>query len=554
MEIHMQRRMMTRTIQSAGLICLLGGAMAFSACAGGSDPVNVVAELPKDHPVFMNSIRCARCHSLSPRATALRTPTGEDASPHGLWSATMMANSFRDPYWRAQVACEIASRPEYASEIQALCLTCHAPMEHHAGLLEGRVVDDVVALEVSHLAQDGVSCTVCHQAQPTAFGEPESFNGRLDIEPGKRIFGPYPNPAPGPMRRHTGYTPTHGPHVQDSALCGSCHTLHTRAHGVPGAPSFPEQTPYLEWRNSAYSDHDGETETSRSCQACHMTNFGSLRIARNPGGRDFNIAIRDDVRGHQFVGGNAFMLDLMDANREALGVVATPAAMERAAAATRATLRTHTATIDVKNIRRDGAHLLFDVVVTNLTGHKFPTGYPARRAWLETSVQCGRSMVFVSGGVDDRGRLRDVAAPLGRPHVDLVESPAQVPVFELVAHDLEGRPTTLLSSMVERVKDNRLLPAGWRHDGPFAADTAPVGIDGDADFAAGSDVVHFRVPLGSTDAADATVTVWMRYQPVPPAWVEPMRSVGAPETIRFLRMYDAASPRPETIAVCVASE
>lgn len=465
-----------------------------------------------------------------------------------------MANSFRDPYWRAQVAREVDAHPEDAGPIQALCLTCHAPMQHHGQLLAGGIANDVRALHDDPFAMDGVSCTVCHQARPTDFGEPASFNGRLDIQPGKRIFGPYESPAPGPMRMHTGYTPEYGPHVQDSALCGSCHTLHTRPHGVSGASSFPEQTPYLEWRNSIYSDHDGATETSRSCQSCHMADLGSMRIARNPGGRDFNIKVRENVRGHQTVGANAFMIDLLAANRDELGVTATPEALERAAAATRAMLFTQTASLDVRNIARDGEVLTFDVGVTNLTGHKFPSGYPSRRAWLQTIVQAGGETIFTSGAVDERGHIRGVHDALRVEHFDLVESPEQVPIYELVPHDVRGNPTTLLTNMATRGKDTRLLPAGWRSDGPFAADTAPVGAERDGDFTAGGDVVHYRIPLPSAEVDPARITVWLRYQAVPPSWVDPMRQVRAREITRFLRMYDAADRTPEAIAVHVAFE
>jgi hypothetical protein len=549
----MNRPRVHRLTAASRLLTVLAIAVLAAPVTAQRGPRRATARAA-EHPVFMPGIRCALCHSLSPRATALRTATGEDASPHGLWSATMMANSFRDPFWRAQVAREIDANPGEAEAVQALCITCHAPMSHHGERLAGGSADDVRALAGHSLAEDGVSCTVCHQARPTALGVPASFAGRLDIRPGKRIFGPFPNPAPGPMRMHTGYTPEHGPHVQDSGLCGSCHTLHTRAHGVADAATFPEQTPYLEWRNSVYSDHGGATETSRSCQSCHMADLGSMRIARNPGGRDFNIGVRPNVRGHQMTGGNAFMLDLLATHRGELGVAATPETLARSAAATRAMLNTAAASVEVRNIHRHGAVLAFDVAVTNHTGHKFPSAYPSRRAWLQTVVQIGREAVFVSGGVDRRGRLAGIAEPLAIPHVDVVERPEQVPVYEMIAVDASRRPTTLLTRMTTRAKDTRLLPAGWRPDGPFADDTAPAGIGDDADFAAGGDLVHYRIPLPSADAGAARVTVWLRYQAVPPAWVEPMREVAAPETARFVRMYDAAEASPEAIAMTVAFE
>ena len=42
----------------------------------------------------------------------------------------------------------------------------------------------------------------------------------------------------------------------------------------------------------------------------------------------------------------------------------------------------------------------------NLTGHKFPTGHPYRRAWLHVRViDREGTTLFESGAVDDEGRI-----------------------------------------------------------------------------------------------------------------------------------------------------
>mgnify|MGYP001819055319 CR=1 FL=1 len=111
----------------------------------------------------------------------------------------------------------------------------------------------------------------------------------------------------------------------------------------------------------------------------------------------------------------------------------------------------------------------------------------------------------------------------------------------------------LREQLRRRGKDNRLLPAGWRADGPHAEDTRPVGIDGDANFKGGEDRVRFQVRLpADTEAESVVVVAWLLYQPVPPHWVAPLRGLGAEETERFVRMADAATARPETLAVTVA--
>lgn len=505
---------------------------------------------PEAHnAAFATANGCAMCHSQSPNAVAMTSATGDDVSPHGLWQATMMANSFRDPYWRAQVAKEIAANPERAAAVEALCLTCHGPMAHHSAKLGNQPSPAIADAANDPLARDGVSCTVCHQAKPDNLGTESSFSGRLEIGLERTIFGPYADPAFGPMRMHTGYTPTEGAHVKDSSLCGSCHTLITHHQGT----AFPEQTPYLEWRNSIFNDEGGSTETSRTCQDCHMPNAGDMRIARNPGGRDFNIAVRPDYATHTFLGGNAFMLDLLRENREELDVKATDASLERAARATRRQLADATTRLAISEPRRENGELIFEVTVENLTGHKFPTGYPARRAWLEVDVRVGRSSIFHSGAFDERGRLTGIADERSIPHHDLVTRPDQVVVYEAIPVDPTGKPTTYLTHMVAMGKDTRLLPKGYRNDGPHVDRTAPRGVDGDTNFQAGGDVVRFRVPI-SADAGKAQVVAWMRYQPVPPAWVDPLRDVDADEARRFVKMYDAADPTPETAGLTARSE
>ena len=103
------------------------------------------------------------------------------------------------------------------------------------------------------------------------------------------------------------------------------------------------------------------------------------------------------------------------------------------------------------------------------------------------------------------------------------------------------------------LQDNRLLPMGWRKDGPFAADTAPVGVDSDPDFTAGGDTVHFSVPIEKA-TPKLIVYAWMRYQTIPPAWVAPLRTLDAEEAKTFVRLYDAADKTPEVLGFATRAE
>ncbi|MBL8860179.1 MAG: hypothetical protein JNL28_16835 [Planctomycetes bacterium] len=499
---------------------------------------------------FLTADRCGQCHSQSPNAIALTTATGDDASPHGTWQATMMANAFRDPYWRAQMAHEIELAPHDKAAIETLCLTCHAPAASHTARLTGAAPPSIETAMRDPLAFDGVNCTVCHRTTSENLGTPASFNGNLAIKGDATIYGPFEKPATGPMRMHTGFTPTFGEHISTSALCGACHTLYTQPS--PDAPRFLEQAVYLEWRNSVFSDEHEKTGDSRTCQECHMPDVGSMRIARNPAGFDFATQVRDGVRAHTFVGGNAFMTDMLRVNAAELGVTASESALKRVAAASRALLGHSTATLAVSNVQRRPGGVAFDVKVENLTGHKFPSGYPARRAWLAVEVRSGRNVLFHSGAVGDDGRLKGVADELALPHFDRIERADQVQVYEMLAVDQAGLPTTMLTRMAAHSKDNRLLPRGWKRDGPHADETRPVGTDSDANFTGGSDVVTYDVALPETEGA-LLIVARLFYQSIPPAWAATLADSKTPEAAQFLKYYAQAVQDPETVAVTVVT-
>lgn len=533
--------------------------LAFAVLAGlltgqelqplGKGPVWRVGTPKGRNEVFATADGCAACHSAGARSLAMLSPTGHDISPHGLWQSTVMANSARDPFWRAQVAAEVAADPGRAEEVQALCLRCHTPMHSHTRRLGGEAPLPVADALRDPLAQDGVSCAVCHQIQAEGLGSEATFGGKGRIERGRRIFGPYPDPVADAMRAAAALEVVHGPHVQKSALCATCHTLVT-AHADE---RFPEQTPYFEWQNSEFNDEAGRTATSRTCQECHMADLGATRIARDPNGGDFLVPVRAPYRSHGFVGGNAFLLDLLGGHREALGVTAPAEGLRLAARASRRLLAEATARLTVGALTRAEGELRFDVRIENLTGHKFPTGFPSRRAWLHVQVRSGNRVVFDSGGYDRQGRILGVDDPLAHPHVTHVTDPGQVVVYELVAADSDDEPTTQLTRMAKRGKDTRLLPRGWRRDGPRATDTAPVGIGNDFDFTAGGDTVSFAIPYG-VFAPDATVIAWLRYQTIPPHWVDPLRAIDDDACRAFVAMYDAADKTPELAGVVVREE
>jgi len=486
---------------------------------------------------------CIVCHDR------LVSPSGEDVSIGGSWRASMMANSARDPYWQAAVRREVMDHPEAQAAIEDECSICHMPLATYADRAAGGSGRIFARLPIGGSgdpaaadAAEGVSCVVCHRITAEKLGSPASFTGGyvLAAAPAGRppeMFGPFQVDAGRTTVMHSasGYVPAEASHVQTSELCATCHTLFTGAlEPGGGEPTgrLPEQAPYLEWRHSAYRE-------SRSCQSCHMPDVAERVAVSGVLGQP-----REEVSRHVFLGGNFFMMRMLNRYRDELGVVATPGEMALAIARTVEHLQRDTASVAIEPGPTAAGRLEFDVVARNLAGHKLPTAYPSRRAWLHVVVRDGTGRtVFESGALEPDGRIRgndnDEDPTRFEPHHERVGRADQVQVYESIMAGANGALTTGLLSGVRYVKDNRLLPAGF--DKAAAPDDIAVHGDAgtDADFLAGGDRVTYAISLPGTGAYE--ISAELRFQPIGYRWAENLRAYDAFETRRFVRYYDAMS-------------
>jgi hypothetical protein len=508
-----------------------------------------------DLSLFAHSDECVACHN------GLTTPSGEDVSIGSTWRSTMMANSARDPYWQAAVRRETLDHPRHSAAIQDECAACHMPMSTRIERTAGGTGQAFAHLPIAgdgsplhRLAADGISCTVCHQIAPDRLGTRESFNSNFVMTPtpatGVRpIFGPHAvdRGRRTIMRSVTGFEQAEAPHVTQSELCATCHTLITDAYGPGGEVigSLPEQMNYQEWQHSDFN------RERRSCQSCHMPRAdGPIRASSVLGDA------RDALARHVFVGGNAFMVRLLNRYRSELGVEALPAELEATAVATIRQLQRETAELSLSAPSVADGVLAFDVTIRNLAGHKFPTGYPSRRAWLHVTVRNENGAVtFESGAFDPTGAIlgndADRNARSFEPHYEEITSADQVQIYEPILGDRAGVPTTGLLTAVRYLKDNRLLPRGF--DKRTAA--LEIGVVGtaadDPDFGGAGDRVRYRVPVTGDGAF--RVDVELRYQPIAFRWARNLEGYDAPEPARFVRYYAAAASDSSVVVAATSS-
>jgi hypothetical protein len=493
---------------------------------------------------FQTSDNCLACHN------GMLAASGEDVSIGAAWRASMMANSARDPYWHASVRRESIDHPRAQEAIEHECSICHMPMAHTIAASEGRPPEIFRLLpgngssEEHRLAADGVSCTLCHQISADRLGTPESFVGRFVVAPGpSRMLGPFEidRGRTALMRSATGVEPAAAEHVRQSELCATCHTLYTQALGPDGSAigSLPEQVPYLEWRHSAFRDE-------RSCQACHMPAIADAPIASVLG------EPRESMARHTFLGGNFLMLRMLNQYRAELGVIAPSQELEAAAQATIRQLQVDTAEVSIaRAVRSSAGALEFDIDVRNLTGHKLPTGYPSRRAWLHVAVRdAAGAAIFESGAVSARGSIagndNDADALRFEPHYEEIRTSDQVQIYESVMADMAGRLTTGLLQGLRFVKDNRLLPRGF-DKATAAPDIAVHGEAAtDASFAAEGDRVRYLIDAGNA-AGPLHIDVELRYQPIAFRWAQNLRAYDAPEPRRFVAYFDALAAGSSTV-------
>ena len=389
---------------------------------------------------------CSSCHR------GFNT-TDSTFMPHSTWGGSMMANALRDPLFWAAV--DVANK-DYPGAGD-FCLRCHTP----PGWLNGRVVKNTSGglngpggaegclLTGDYDNQDGkgndysgITCHFCHRMMPTGPGGQAGMigNSNIWIDNATSCTNPDGSSYGGPCRRGP-YTysngmldPPHGwvksEYHESSELCGTCHDVSTPdtdagplktlvlEGGVATTRPMPIERTYSEWNNSLFSDvifRDGLGELppgtptvakAQQCQTCHMRaseNPAAKACNQNPAGsRTGNLPV------HEFVGANAWVPaiikdeyanDITGFGREADYERTIASALEMLESS--AQVETSILSYSPPTAGSAGS-ISVRVKVTNLSGHKLPTGYSeGRRMWLNVKALSDTDVVVAESAAYD---------------------------------------------------------------------------------------------------------------------------------------------------------
>ncbi|QDV07405.1 hypothetical protein Poly30_29290 [Planctomycetes bacterium Poly30] len=455
-------------------------------------------------PIYESS-NCAACHGFYDPVTA----------PYDQWATSMMGQAGRDPIFYATLA--IANQ-DVAFGGEA-CLRCHAP----GAWLDGRSQpSDGSALDPNLGDLDGVTCHFCHRmvdpigdiANPAedvsilaslavpALEAPHS--GSFVIDPDDNRRGPF-QLDPNFFYHEWRESPFH----QESLMCATCHDVSNpllelqpdgswqvgplgTAHPTgEKQDQFPVERTFSEWAMSVYAQapietggrFGGDKPAVSSCQDCHMPDAAGT--GANPA---FNPIQRPDVPQHGFAGANSWVLKAIRAQYPDNETGLSQAGIDEAIARNEAMLA---AAADLEAVVLAGQ---LKVRITNMMGHKLPTGYgEGRRMWIDARFFDAQDNLL-----ETRGGYDLVTADLDKASTTVYEIEHGLDAQMAAATGLpQGKSLHfLLNNTIE--KDNRIPARGFTNPGYDAIGAPVVGaLYADAQYWS---EVDFALPTGAVRA------------------------------------------------------
>jgi hypothetical protein len=334
--------------------------------------------------------------------------------------------------------------------------------------------------------------------------------------------------------------------IKSSELCGTCHNVSnpivktkTEINGIVPDVLQPVERTYTEWYWSDYGPN-GPAEKQATCQSCHtpMDFPGAQTWLINPGLNDL-WGKMDEVwtKAPYFY----------DIPPDRISPVLDPECVETtdpacwlpgaysAAADRNQMFMKKAATIDIIKTQNSGHHrheVNATVRVTNLTGHKLPTGYPeGRRMWIDIkAVDKKTGWTIFNSGEFSKGKILNSKKAKIYEMVSVAEGYDDLMFkgFNILDLNKNGKVSDkekefhfILGNKVE--KDNRIPPAGFNKDA-YMADAAFIvprdELDNDYESGQNWDDTTYEIHVPSWVTGPLEITATLKYQTFSKKFVE----------------------------------
>ena len=261
---------------------------------------------------------------------------------------------------------------------------------------------------------------------------------------------------------------------------------------------------------------------------------------------------REPFWQHYFIGGNSLILEILKDNIDEFSITASTEDFNATLARLAQQLDDNTATLSIEEAELEGDTLTLLLNIGQLVGHKFPTGFPSRRAWIHLTVTDNNgNIVFESGKPNEDGSITgnnaDEDAAAYEPHYNVITQPDQVQIYESIMNNTDGEVTYTLLRGSGYLKDNRLLPLGFDKENA-EADIAVYGeANSDSDFIGGSDSITYLINTGGY-SGPFTVTVELLYQTLSYQFATDLFTTEGEELVDdFASSFDEANKMPKVI-------
>jgi hypothetical protein len=260
--------------------------------------------------------------------------------------------------------------------------------------------------------------------------------------------------------------------------------------------------------------------------------------------------VREEYKRHTLLGINVFALEMFNQFDTILGVrkqdymTGLSTGLPNAIKNSNRLAKEHSVSLQLLNVAYNNGKLSTTVELTNLTGHRFPSGVGFRRAFIEFAVLNAKNdTIWASGRANSMGVVVDEKyKPLPsefleyvngvqqyEPHYTKINKQNQVQIYQELAKNPEGVFTTSFVAIDDVVKDNRLLPKGWTLKGPkglsekMVKATHPEGkAVNDAFYMSGQgkDRIEYEVAISKDAIKGGRVVATLYYQSIPPFYLK----------------------------------